>query len=170
MGRTTVCLASTIARWFSILARLLLLAQSLVPSASAQASDIAVIVNPNNSVSNVTLSDLRKMFAGQKRTWPGGVPIKIIVRASGSRERLTLLRLLAMSEGEYKQYWTAQVFRGEADSEPVALLSFGMIKEAATAFPGAVALVDAHDVKPGMIIKVIKVGGRMPGDPGYPLH
>jgi hypothetical protein len=170
MRRTTVNFASRIAWWFSILALLLPLAQSLVPSASAQASDVAVIVNPNNSVKTVTLTDLRKIFAGQKRLWPGGVPIKLIVRASGSRERLTLLRLLAMSESEYKQYWTAQVFRGDADSEPVALLSFGMVKEAAVAFPGAIALVDAHDIKPSMIIKVIKVDGRMPGDPGYPLH
>jgi hypothetical protein len=27
-----------------------------------------------------------------------------------------LLKLLAMSENEYEQYWTAQVFRGEADA------------------------------------------------------
>lgn len=138
--------------------------------AVAQAGDIAVIVNPNNSVANVTLADLRKIFSGQKRSWPGGVPVKLLVRGPGCRERLTLLNLLGMSENEYKQYWTAQVFRGDADAEPLTLPSFGMVKEAAKVYPGAVALVLAQDIRPGTYIKVIKVEGHMPGEPGYPIH
>jgi hypothetical protein len=43
-----------------------------------------------------------------------------------------------------------------------------MQKEALAAFPGAVALVDFQDVKPGM--KVVRVDGRLPGDAGYPLN
>lgn len=152
-----------------IFVALLLALPVFVPSASAQ-SDIAVVVSPNNSVSNVTVSDLRKIFSGQKRSWPGGVPIKLIVRGPGCRERLTLLRLLGMSESEYKQYWTAQVIRGEADAEPLTVPSFGMEKEAVKLFPGAVALVDAHDVKPGMDMKIIKVEGHLPGEQGYPLR
>ena len=73
-----------------------------------------------------------------------------------------------MSDKEYKTYWTAQVFRGEALSEPVALFSNGMQKEALAAYPGAVALVNLQDVKTGM--KVVKVDGHMPGEAAYPLH
>jgi hypothetical protein len=73
-----------------------------------------------------------------------------------------------MSESEYKQYWIAQVFRGEAQAEPVALFSNGMQKEAIGALPGAIALVMVGDVKTGM--KVIKVDGLMPGATGYPLY
>ena len=79
-----------------------------------------------------------------------------------------MLRLLGMSESEYKQYWTAQVFRGDADAEPVP--SFGMAKEATKVFPGAIALVEAQEVKLGMNIKLIKVEGHLPGEPGYPLQ
>jgi hypothetical protein len=74
------------------------------------------------------------------------------VRLPGCRERLVLLSLLGMSESEYKQYWAAQVFRGEADSEPFAVPSVGMQKEAMKVFPGAISLVSAQDVKPGMKI------------------
>jgi hypothetical protein len=89
---------------------------------------------------------------------------------AGSRahERTTLLKLLAMTESEYKQYWTAQIFRGEAQAEPVALFSNGMQKEAVTAFPGAAVVMDTQDVKPGM--KVVRVDGHMPGEGGYPLN
>jgi ABC-type phosphate transport system substrate-binding protein len=142
----------------------------LVPRAEAQNGDVAVIVNPNSSITNVSLGDLRKIFAGEKRSWPGGARIKIIVRPPGSHERVVLLRLLGISESEYKQYWAAQVFRGEADAEPVSLPSFGMVKEAAKTFPGAIGFTDARDIKPGMDLKVVKVDGHMPGDPGYPLH
>jgi ABC-type phosphate transport system substrate-binding protein len=142
----------------------------LVSRVSAQNGDIAVIVNPNSSVTNVSLADLRKIFSGEKRSWPGGTRIKIIVRPPGSRERIVLLRLMGISESEYKQYWTAQVFRGDTDAEPVSLPSFGMVKEAAKTFPGAIGLTDARDIKPGMDLKILKVDGYLPGDPGYPLH
>lgn len=142
----------------------------LISVSAGQDADLAVVVNPKNSVSNVSSEDLRKILAGEKRSWPGGVPIKIIVRAAGCPERLVLLRILGMSESEYKRYWTGQVLRGEADSEPLTVFSFGMVKEATMVFPGAIGLVNAQNLKPGMNLKIIKVDGHMPGDTGYPVH
>ena len=107
-------------------------------------------------------------MAGEKRSWPGGLAIRLIVRPPGCHERFVLLRLLGMSESEYKRYWTAQVFRGEAGSEPAIVPSVGMQKEALAAFPGAISLVDVRDVKPGM--KIVKVEGLLPGETGYPLR
>jgi phosphate transport system substrate-binding protein len=145
-----------------------LLGPALVQTSLAQNQEVAVVVNPKNPISNITKSELRKVFAGEKRTWAGGLSIKLVVRVTGSYERVVLLRLLGMSESEYKQYWIAQVFRGEAQAEPVALFSNGMQKEAIGALPGAIALVMVGDVKTGM--KVIKVDGLMPGATGYPLY
>jgi phosphate transport system substrate-binding protein len=142
---------------------------ALAPSsASAQVADVAVVVNPANPVGGISLTELRKIFAGEKRSWQGGLPMHPIVRAPGCHERVVLLRLLAMSESEYKQYWTAQVFRGEVGSEPLSVPSIGMQKEAMAVYSGAISLVDANDVKPGM--KVVKIDGHLPGEPGYPLH
>src|SRR5271166_1328205 len=83
---------------------------SLVSRGTAQTEDIAVVVSFSNPTTNLSLGDLRKIFAGAKRSWPGGQPIKLVTRGPGCPERVVLLKLLAMSEGEYKQYWTAQVF------------------------------------------------------------
>jgi hypothetical protein len=134
----------------------------------AQNVDVAVVINPNNPATNITMAELRKIFAGEKRSWEHGLRIKLIVRSPGSYERLALLKLLGMSEIEYKQYWAAQIFHGDADSEPFASPSIGMQKEAMAVFPGAISLVIAQDVKPGM--KVLKVDGRVPGAPGYTVH
>src|SRR5262249_52646655 len=119
-------------------------------------------------VSNLSVADLKKIFTGEKHSWPGGAPIKLVVRTPGCHERIVLLRMLGMSESEYKQYWTAEVVRGEADSEPMAAPSFGMMKEVVTALRGAIGMVDAQNIKPGM--KVIRIDGKMPGEDGYPVH
>ena len=136
--------------------------------ACAQHSDVAVVVSIRNPVNNLTGADLRKVFNGERRSWTVGLPIKIVVRGPGTREREALLKLLGMKETEYKQYWIAQVFRGEVDAEPITLPSVGMQLEALALFPGAITLVDSSDLKPGM--KVLSVDNHLPNQAGYPLH
>ena len=134
----------------------------------AQAGDVAVVVNDNNPVTKMSRAELRRIFAGEERSWASGLPIKVFVRLPGTHERGAMLKLLDMREGEYKQYWTSQVFRGEVQAPPFTLPSNGMQREALIAYPGAVALVSLEDVKPGM--KVLRLEGRMPGEAGYALH
>ena len=128
-------------------------------AALAQTGDVAVVVNPENPASNLTIPELRKLFAGEKRSWAGGLSVKLIVRAPGTPEREVLLKLLGVSENEYKQYWASRVMRGEAQSEPLVLPSLGMQREAMGLFDGVITLVAAENVN-----------GRMPGEAGYPFH
>src|ERR1700676_3253317 len=83
-------------------------------SASGQTGAVAVVVNEKNPVNNLSTPELRKLFAGEKHSWSGGLPVKIFVRAPGANERVVMLKLLGMSESEYKRYWAGQVYRGEA--------------------------------------------------------
>jgi ABC-type phosphate transport system substrate-binding protein len=137
-------------------------------SVSAQTGGVAVVVNEKNPITNLSTPELRKLFAGEKHAWTGGLPVKLFVRAPGAHERFVLLKLLGMTEREYKQYWIEQVFRGEAQAQPVGLYSNGMQREAVVLYPGAVALVSVQDVKLGM--KVIKIDGHMPNEQGYPFN
>ena len=136
-------------------------------SAAAQTGRVAVVVNEKNPVNNLSAPELRKLFTGEKHAWAGGLPVKIFVRAPGANERVVMLKLLGMSESEYKRYWAGQVYRGEAQAEPVGLFSNGMQREAVVLYPGALALVNVQDVKLGM--KVVRVNGHMPADAGYPF-
>ncbi len=81
-----------------------------IAAAVAQTDDVAVVVSEKNPVGNLTKPELRRIFAGEKRSWAGGQPIRLFVRAPGAHERAVLLKLLDMSESEYKKYWAAQVF------------------------------------------------------------
>ena len=56
-------------------------------AALAQTGDVAVVVNPENPASNLTIPELRKLFAGEKRSWAGGLSVKLIVRGPGTHER-----------------------------------------------------------------------------------
>jgi ABC-type phosphate transport system substrate-binding protein len=126
------------------------------------------VVNDRNPVTTLSNAELRTIFAGEKHYWSAGLPIKIFVRGPGTREREALLKLLGMTESEYKRYWTTQVLRGEAQAEPMALPSIGMQREAVGAYLGAVTLVNFEDIKAGM--KVLKLEGRKPGETGYALQ
>jgi PBP superfamily domain len=139
----------------------------LAPSLWAQAGDVAVVVNLKNPATRLSSADLRKIFAGETRTWPGGLPVKLILRNVGAHEHDAVLHLLRFSEPEFKQYWIAQIYRGDS-TEPVAVFSNGMQKEAVISIPGAIALITADDLKPGT--KVLKIDNKLPGQEGYPLH
>lgn len=136
--------------------------------ARAQDIDVAVVVNENNRADGLTVAELHRIFVGERRSWAVGLPIKLIVRGPGAHEHTVLLKLLGMSERDYKEYWIAQIFRGEADAEPLTLPTLGLQEKAVSIFPGGIAFCDAREVKPGM--RVLKVNGHFPGEAGYPLQ
>ena len=131
--------------------------------------EIAVVVNSANPVSAISLADLRKIYMGERVYWKSNSAIVLLMRSSGSPEREVILRVVyQMSEQQYTHYWIAKVMRAEASDPPVALYSHGMVFEGVKGNPGAIGYVDAHDVRAGM--KVLRIEGLLPGDPGYPLH
>jgi hypothetical protein len=136
--------------------------------ALAQNTDIAVVVNSSNPIDDISVVELKKIFMGQKQSWPGNIPMKLLVRGAGAHERQALLRLLGMSERDYKQYWTTQMFRGDTQFEPITVASNSVQKQAVNTFAGAIALMTAGEAKTGM--KVIKIDGHLPGEADYPTE
>lgn len=132
-------------------------------------SDVAVIVNPMNPLDSISSSDLRKIFSGEKLSWGSGLSVEVFVRAPHAHERDVLLnRVLHMTESEYKALWVKKVYSGEAQREPLPLMSNGMQLEAVRAERGGIALIAMQDLHPG--VKVLKVDGKLPGASGYSLR
>ncbi len=131
--------------------------------------DLALVVNPDTPVSNLTLAEVRKVFLGERQYWSANVPVVLLIRAPVARERNVVLKTIyQMSESQFKQYWIAKIFRAESASAPKVVYSNDMANELVTAIPGAIAFVDAREVRSGT--KVIRVNGRLPGEAGYPLR
>jgi ABC-type phosphate transport system substrate-binding protein len=142
-----------------------------VATASEQGHDVdvALVAHPDTPVSNLTLADVRKVFLGQRQYWSANVPVVLLIRAPVARERNVVLKIIyQMSESEFKQYWIAKIFRAESATAPKVVYSNDVANELVTAIPGAIAFVDARDVRSGT--KVIRVEGHLPGEAGYPLR
>lgn len=132
------------------------------------ASDVAIVVRPDTPIDNLSLSEARKLFLGDRQFWTGSVRVTLLIRAPVAHERDVILKTLyQMSEAQYRQYWISKVFRAEATTGPKIVYSNAMADELVLAIPGSVTLVDAAEVPKGL--KVVKVDGALPGSPSYPL-
>jgi hypothetical protein len=163
---------ATSKRVVTILWTILWLSMALHLPASAQTSrgaDIAVVVNADTPVTDLSLSEVRKVLLGERQYWNSKLPVVLLIRAPVARERDVVLRVIyQMSEAQFKQYWVAKIFRAEAASPPRIVYSNDMQYELLTALPGAIAFVDSRNVRPG--VKVLRVDGHLPGDREYPLR
>jgi hypothetical protein len=154
---------SWIAFWISIAP------QQLSTAQTTRGADIAVVVHPDTPVSDLSLSEVRKVFLGDRQYWNSKLPVALLIRAPVARERDVVLRVIyQMSEAQFKQYWVAKIFRAEVASPPKIVYSNDMQYDLVTAIPGAIAFVDARNVRPG--VKVLRVDGHLPGDHEYPLR
>ena len=155
----------------------LIIALLSVPAGLAGASEtifasgtgIAVIVNTDNPVDKLSLADLQRIVLGERRSWSARIPLVLMMRNEGSRERILLLQKAChMTDAEYHQYWTGKIFRGDVTSEPVSLPSLGTALDFVSSIKGGISFVDAASVRPG--IKVMRIDGHLPGEQGYPLQ
>lgn len=132
-------------------------------------SDLAIIVNRSNSLSNLTVAELRRVYRGERQYWPGNTPVLLLMRPQGSREREVILRVVfEMSEERYTHYWVAKVMRADISDPPTALYSHGIMQEGVKGNSGAIGYVFQSDLRDG--VKVLRVNGRLPGEPGYPVR
>ena len=141
------------------------------PSAAqtARGTDIAVVVHPDTPVNDLSLAEVRKVLLGERQYWNSKLPVVLLIRAPVARERDVVLRVIyQMTETQFKQFWVAKIFRAEAASPPKIVYSNDMQYELVAAMPGAIAFVDARNVRPGL--KVLRVDGHLPGDRDYPLR
>ncbi|HYL63593.1 MAG TPA: hypothetical protein VE077_13325 [Candidatus Methylomirabilis sp.] len=148
---------------------LLLPLRSDGPAQSSRESAVAVVVNEDTPVSDLSLAEVRKLFLGERQYWNAKLPVVLLIRAPVSRERDVVLRVIyQMSEAQFKQYWVAKIYRAEVTASPKIVYSNDLQYELVSAMPGAIAFVDSKSVRPG--VKVVRVDGMLPGDKNYPLR
>lgn len=132
-------------------------------------SDVAVIVHPGVGEDDLALSDIRRLLLGDRQFWPSGERVTLMIRAPVARERdVVLKKIYQMSESQFRQYWIAKVFRAEAVAGPKIVYSNAMATQLVKAIPGSISFVGADNVPPG--VKVLRVDGKLPGEPDYPLR
>ena len=140
----------------------------LVCLTAPAAADIAVIVHPDVTVDDLSFADLRKIMLGDRQFWASGQKITLIVAEPVDTGRSVLLeRVYNMSEQQFRQFWIARVFRGEAAEGPKVVISSEGVMEMVSVLAGSIAFVDFDDVPSG--VKALKIDGKLPGEEGYAL-
>ena len=158
-------------RWRALGAAVLAVVSLLTVGArlAGQTQDIAVIVNPDVQVANLTLADLRRVLLGDREFWPSGIRIALLLRAPVARERdVAVQAICEMTEAQFRQHWIAKVFRAESPTSPSLVYSDDMAVDEVSHTSGGLALVAASAVRPG--VKVLKIDGLAPGEAGYRLR
>lgn len=139
---------------------------SPVPAAGQAASDIAVVVNSSVPVDNLSLAELRRILLGDKEFWAPGMRVALLIRAPIARERDVIIQhVCEMSEAQFRQHWIAKVFRAETPTGPKIVYSSESALDQVSRTQGAITFVDAALAGRGM--KVLKIDGKSPGQPGY---
>jgi len=153
---------------FAVFAALLICAFVLLVPAPAhtQTGDIAVVVHPDVPVSNLSLADLRRILLGDREFWTTGVRVTLLIRAPIARERDAAVKdVCQMTEAQFRQHWIGKVFRAESPSGPKIVYSTEMALEQVSRTPGALSFVPAAVAGRG--VKVLRIDGKAPGQPGY---
>ena len=135
-----------------------------LPERSAFAQT-AVIVHRSSVVNDVKLDELRRFFLGQGSIVASGQHV-MLVELTPLRTHF-YKRLLGISPDDVRRRWIAVVFRGDALTLPFELADPAAVKKFVAEHAGAVAFIDVADVDD--TIKALRIDGKRPGDPQYPL-
>jgi ABC-type phosphate transport system substrate-binding protein len=136
---------------------------------AAPATDIAVVVNKEVPVDNLTFAELRKILLGDRQFWTSNVRVTLLIRAPMAHERDVVLRdILEMSEAQFRQYWIGKVFRAESSTAPKTVYTNEMAGSLLNNIPGSMTFIESTQVPKG--VKVLRIDGLLPGEKGYPLH
>ena len=138
-------------------------------TATAQCKDLALISNKSNEVVAITLPELVKVCKGQTSRWPDGKPVSFITRDPAAPEmKLLLEKVYGMSKDEVKAAIASANHSRANHAATVVVDSDEAVVKKVESLPGAVGLVDVYSISGG--VTVLKVGGKLPLEPGYSLH
>jgi hypothetical protein len=130
---------------------------------------LAIIVNPKNSVTNLSFNELRAYFKLEQQFWPDKQRIEVFLRPSSSTEMQILLdEVYKMTSAKLRKYWVGRVFRGEIPSKPSVVPTAKSARTRVLKVPTALTVVMLDEVPEG--VRVITIDGKKPGDEGYRLN
>jgi hypothetical protein len=141
----------------------------LLGASLAVARDLAVVSNKANAVGAITIPDLVKVCKAQTNRWPDGKPVIFVMRSPSAPEmKMVLEKVYGMSPSELNNLIVTS--NREHPSHPAIVVTNSdeeLVNKVAS-MPGAVGVVDVYSINSS--VAVIKIGGKLPLEPGYLLH
>jgi ABC-type phosphate transport system substrate-binding protein len=131
--------------------------------------NLAIIVNRDNPVDNLSTAELRRIFLGARGHWTSGRRITIVMMEPGQPERTAILRQICqMSESEFSNHFLHGLFTGEVLVSPKTLASPVGVREFVFNVPGAIGYLRVSNVDSS--VKIVRIDEHLPNEKGYPFH
>lgn len=143
----------------------------LVLTGAAQAAgqvSLAIVIAPASKLTDISLPDLRRVFTSERILDPEGKPLMPLNHPPKTVDRVGFdLAVLKMGAENVARYWIDRRIRGVA-GPPRTVDSVNMLRRFVAKFAGAIAYV-----RPAQLtneVRAIRVDGKLPDDPAYPLR
>lgn len=137
-------------------------------AASVPHESLAIIVNRTNPIDNLSFAELRQYFLGERTRWPNGRRVTLVMLDTSLPEREAVLRIVyEMREQDFHEHFLRAKFTGELPEEPRLLDTTSRVVGFVFLQSGAVGYVRADEASPK--VKVLRLDGLLPGEPGYKL-
>jgi ABC-type phosphate transport system substrate-binding protein len=122
----------------------------------------AVVVNKDNSIENLSSTNLVKIIHGEIRKWPNGTNVVLVLHRDSTSEDETLQRLNKMSSEQWKAFLTAHrnsLVLVDTDADVLRIVQ---------AEPGAIGLIEVRSLDNS--VNLVHVDGKLPMEYGYLPH
>ncbi len=132
-------------------------------------SYLAIVVNQANPIEDLSFSELRRIFLGERSHWANGRRITLVMMEPGTAERKAMLHdVYRMTEQELNRHFLRGLFTGEVFASPKTLASPVGVRKFVFNVPGAIGYIRLSEVDSS--VKVIRVDGRLPEEKDYRLQ
>jgi ABC-type phosphate transport system substrate-binding protein len=126
------------------------------------AHHMAVVVNKDNGLGEVSSAHLAKILRLEVTKWHDGKDVILVLHKNSSGEMTTLERLNKMSSNELKSFLAAHkgsITTVDSDEDVLKVVE---------TMSGAVGLVDVRSINDQ--VNVVRVDGKLPMEDGYLPH
>jgi ABC-type phosphate transport system substrate-binding protein len=131
----------------AILAFALTVSCAWLLTVSAAPEEVDVVVNKSNNVGALSREEVRRIFMGDKSSWPSGKRITVLMLAPDQPERAVILQaVFKMDESDYTKYFLQAAFTGHVLAIPRDLPSAAQMKARLAANPNAIGYLKKEAV------------------------
>lgn len=142
--------------------------QDKKPAKTERVIEAAVIVHPKNSVTKLSLGELRGYLKLERQFWPNKSRCEVYLPTKKTAGYKILLDVVyRMSHRKLQKYWVRKLFAGEIPGKPSYVPSAAAAGKRVLKTVGAISVVDVGAVPKG--VRVLLIDGKKPGEKGYPL-
>lgn len=130
--------------------------------------DVAIIVNKDNPINELSFRELTALFELQQQFWKSGSRVHVVILQAGRPERNVMLKTVYHRTDEgLNKYWLNRMFKAEITDLPQIEPSAEQAKLEVVKRVNAIGFIDASKVDDS--VKVLRIDGLLPGAEKYRL-